>query len=278
MYHQASPGYSVRTMLSLYSDDPPPNPNMPSRSPFMFKDGSGPAKLDMKRYLTTTLGGKVPDVILLNVGDNDTFGLNPAEVASAPEKQFVIDINTFLNHLREIAPNAIIGAAMPNSYNYSEQSFIHNYGAAYPRWRLIQNRQRYIELMHDVVKSRKDVQIIASNFVVDSIEGMPYNSGTHFNNAGARQFAGSVYAWLKVQLASKPLAATGVAAVAPAVPVAATPVTPPVAASTAPVAAAPAPTAAAVPPVAAATPAPPPPASPPEKKKEGFFSRIFGGK
>ncbi|UGY22037.1 SGNH/GDSL hydrolase family protein [Bradyrhizobium septentrionale] len=215
MYHQASPGYSVQTMLTLYSDEPPANPNMPSKSPFIFKDGNGPPHLDMRRYLKEALHDKVPDIVLLNIGDNDTFNLDPDADNSAVERQFIANMNEFLNHLREIAPKAIFGAVMPNSYNYSERSFIVNYGPTYTRWRQLRNRHRYIELMAEVAKSRSDLQIIPSNLVVDGIDGMPYNSGTHFNNRGARQFAGASYAWLKAQFPQRG-AATTAAAPAPA--------------------------------------------------------------
>jgi lysophospholipase L1-like esterase len=203
MFHQASPGYSVSTLLSLYSDQPPANPNMPTKSPFLFKNGKEPPKIDMKRYLESVLKGKAPHIVILNIGDNDTFHLDPAERDSATEKQFVANMNALINHLREIAPKAIIGAMMPNTYNDSEKSFIQNYGPKHTRWLAIQNRQRYIELMYDIAKSRGDMEIIASNFAVDGIDGMPYNSGTHFNNLGANQFAVSAYSWLKAKFAAQ---------------------------------------------------------------------------
>jgi lysophospholipase L1-like esterase len=158
----------------------------------------------MKRYLAETLKGMPPHIVLLNVGDNDTFGLVPEEKDSAVEKEFIVHMNTFLDHLREIAPKATFGVMLPNTYNYTERSFLHNYGPNFTRWRQLQNRQRYIEIMADISKKRGDLVIIPSNLVVDGIDGMPYNSGTHFNNLGARQFAGAAFAWLKVQF-TKPI-------------------------------------------------------------------------
>lgn len=203
LYHQASPGYSVATMLNLYTDEAPANPNMPARSPFIFKEGSAAPKRDMKRYFNETLKAKSPHFVLLNIGDNDTFGLNQSAGDAEIEKSFVANMNTFLDELREIAPDAVFGAVMPNTYNYSDRSFLVNYGPDFPRWRMLQNRQRYIELMADIAKARGDLVIVPSNFSVDSVDDMPYNSGTHFNNQGARHFAGSVYAWLKGQFALK---------------------------------------------------------------------------
>lgn len=203
MYHQASPGYSIDTMLNLYTEEPPANPNMPAKSPFIFKDASGKPTLNMQRYLAETLKGKVPDIVLINTGDNDTFGWDPAKSDPAAEKKFVDNMNRFLNELRSIAPNAIFGAIMPNTYNYSDRSFLQNYGPNFPRFKQLQNRQRYIELMSDIVKARGDMSIVPSNFSVDSIDGMPYNSGTHFNLLGAQQFATSVYGWIKGQFVLK---------------------------------------------------------------------------
>ncbi|MGE0383650.1 MAG: SGNH/GDSL hydrolase family protein [Gammaproteobacteria bacterium] len=201
MYHEGSPGYSVQTLLTLYSDQPSPNPNMPPQSPFLFKDANGHPKMDMQRYVKERLNGNVPDYIVLNVGDNDTFGMNPDEKNSAVERDFVKNMNAFLDHLHRMAPRAVIGAMLPNTYNYSERAFTFNYGPAYPRWKQMQNRQRYIELMSRIASSRAYMNLIPSNFVVDGVDGMPYNSGTHFNNVGARQFAGAAFAWLNFHLA-----------------------------------------------------------------------------
>jgi lysophospholipase L1-like esterase len=203
LYHQASPGYSVATILNLYTDEAPANPNMPSKSPFIFKDGTGAPKRDIKRYFNETLKSKSPHFVLLNIGDNDTFGLNQSAADAEIEKSFLANMNTLLDELREIAPDAVFGAVMPNTYNYSDRAFLVNYGPDYPRWRMLQNRQRYIELMAEIAKARGDLVIVPSNFSVDSIDDMPYNSGTHFNNQGARHFAGSIYAWLKAQFALK---------------------------------------------------------------------------
>jgi hypothetical protein len=203
MYHQASPGYSVSTVLNLYTEEPPANPNMPAKSPFIFKDAAGKPTFNIKRYFAETLSSKSPHFVLLNIGDNDTFGYDPEKPDPAQEKLFVDNMNRFLNELREIAPNATFGAIMPNSYNYSDRSFLHNYGPNFPRFKQLQNRQRYIEMMSDIAKARGDLSIIPSNFSVDSIDGMPYNSGTHFNTFGAQQFSGSIYAWLKGQFALK---------------------------------------------------------------------------
>ena len=46
----------------------------------------------------------------------------------------------------------------------------------------------YVKL-HEIADARSDLQIVPSHFSVDSVDGMPYNSGTHFNMLGARQFA-----------------------------------------------------------------------------------------
>ena len=224
MHHQASPGYSVKTMLQLYTEEPPAHPNMPAKSPFIFKNADGKPTFDIKRYFAETLNSKSPHFVLLNIGDNDTFALDPNLKDSPVEKEFVADMNIFLDELREIAPDAVFGAVMPNTYNYSDRSFLFNYGKAYPRWQSMQNRQRYIELMIGIAASRGDLSIIPSNFGVDSVDGMPHNSGTHFNNIGARQFASSIYAWLKAQFALKGgQAQRSEGAVAAATPAAAAP-------------------------------------------------------
>ena len=157
----------------------------------------------MQRYLAEKLHGKVPDYIILNVGDNDTFGMNPDEKDSQTEKDFIKNMNTLLDHLHAMAPRAVMGAMLPNTYNFSDHSFLINYGPTAPRWKQMRNRQRYIELMTGIAASRTDLTLIPSNFVVDGIDGMPYNSGTHFNNIGARQFAGAAYAWLKMQFSAE---------------------------------------------------------------------------
>jgi lysophospholipase L1-like esterase len=222
IWHQASPGYSFETVLRLYTDVPPANPNMPAKSPFMFKDGNNPAKLDMRRYLDETLGSQPPHIILLNIGDNDTFNYDPDKPDATLEDKFRRDANQFLDALRLIAPKATIGAIMPNTYNYSDRSFLHNYGPKFSRWRQVRNRQRYIELMTEIAEKRGDLKIVPSNFSVDSVDGMPHNSGTHFNMLGARQFAGSVYAWLKAEFAVRGGTVVGIASAAPKVPALAT--------------------------------------------------------
>jgi len=218
LVHQASPGYSLSTLLNLYSEDPPANPNMPTKSPFIFKDADGKPKFDMQRYFVETLHGKAPDFILLNVGDNDTWTLDPAAKDSAIEKDFVANLNKFVDQLRTIAPKATIGMIMPNTYNFSDNAFLANYGANTPRLRQMQIRQRFIQMATAVAKSRGDLKIVPSNFSVDSVDGMPFNSATHFNNVGARQFAGSIYAWLKAQFAEHGGKSEAVTAVAPTTP------------------------------------------------------------
>jgi hypothetical protein len=240
MYHQASPGYSISSVLNLFTEEPPANPNMPAKSPFIFKDASGKPTFNMKRYFDETLKGKAPHFVLFNMGDNDTFNYDPEKPDPAQEKLFMDNANRFLNELRSVAPDAVIGAIMPNTYNYSDRSFLHNYGPNFPRFKQIQNRQRFIEMMSDIAKARGDVAIVPSNFSVDSIDGMPYNSGTHFNLLGAQQFATSVYAWVKGQFALKGGKEVGLRAAtvqaAAAAPVASAPVAAkPVATTPAPV-------------------------------------------
>jgi lysophospholipase L1-like esterase len=265
MFHQASPGYSAATVLNLYTEEPPANPNMPAKSPFMFKDAGSQPALDFNRYFTETLKGAPPHIIMLNIGDNDTFNFNPDVRDGPDEKLFVSNMNRLLTELRQIAPDATIGAIMPNTYNHSDRSFLVNYGPTFPRWRLLQNRQRYIELMSEIADARGDVLIVPSNFSVDSVDGMPYNSGTHFNAIGARQFATSVYAWMKGQFAAKGGTAVAVAAQAVAtVPV----VTAPVPAVTAPAAV---PTPAPSPAVVPATPVVQPTVAP--VSKPGWWER-----
>ena len=62
--------------------------------------------------------------------------------------------------------------------------------------------------MTSIAKTRGDIEIVPSNLVVDGMDGMPQNSGTHFNHYGARQFAGASYAWLKAKFAAAEQAAS----------------------------------------------------------------------
>jgi lysophospholipase L1-like esterase len=268
MYHQASPGYSISSVLNLFTDEPPANPNMPAKSPFIFKDAAGKPTFNMKRYFAETLKSKPPHFVLMNMGDNDTFGFDPEKPDPAQEKAFTDNVNRFLNELREIAPDATFGAIMPNTYNYSDRSFLHNYGPNFPRFKLLQNRQRYIELMSDIAKARGDIAIVPSNFSVDSVDGMPYNSGTHFNLLGAQQFATSVYAWIKGQFALKGGREVGLPPVVQSALV-------PAPAATAPAVAAPvapAPAAAAAPTPAATAVAP---AAQPVAERPNWFRRFL---
>jgi len=189
---EAGGGYSVWNLLNMsvnHYDE-----RWPSDSPFLYQKSDGKFSLDIDKYRSEAFVSQAPDVIVLNVGENDLWFADL-------ENQTVIDdirknIKTLIEWMRELSPDGLIIYALTNNYNLSDRAWEHNYQGQADRLDQLRRRVIFREMIIEITNEFDGVVTAPTDFYVDPIEGLPVKSGTHLNDTGAKQFADGVFGTL----------------------------------------------------------------------------------
>ncbi|MBS0208981.1 MAG: SGNH/GDSL hydrolase family protein [Planctomycetes bacterium] len=173
-------------------------------SPFVFAV-DGKAQLDVPRYVRDSCAGKQPDFITVLLGINDCFGAKPDDPANIDAKidSMFASAKELLASLREAAPKAKIGLCLTTPPNARESGFDANYKGKYHRWgwKRIQHRVVERQLTEFAGREREGLYIVPTELNLDPVAGYPVDNGVHPNVAGYQQIGGTIYAWLKAELA-----------------------------------------------------------------------------
>jgi lysophospholipase L1-like esterase len=208
--HEGIPGWAWSLFANFY-DLKLAKDYHRERSPFIFLEPDGSKRLDIARYFREKSEGQPADVVVFQLGINDTFTANPDDPVSLDQSITAMlgNINLLLEAFKVAHPTIALGITLPMSFTNSEQTFQFSYSKLikdYPRWRhrRIQHRvvQRLIE--HYKNRERDGIFLIPTYTNFDVIDGYPIDNAGHPAELGHHQFAASVYSWLKWWMASKP--------------------------------------------------------------------------
>ncbi|HEY5315476.1 MAG TPA: hypothetical protein VIK18_23295, partial [Pirellulales bacterium] len=89
--------------------------------------------------------------------------------------------------------------------NTREAAFVANYKNKYHRWgwKRIQHRLVERELSHFGGRQKEGIFVIPTELGLDPVGGYPENNAVHPAEAGYRQIAATIYAWIKWRLAAR---------------------------------------------------------------------------
>jgi lysophospholipase L1-like esterase len=170
-------------------------------SPFVFMSADGKPRVDLARYFRECLGGKIPDIVVFEMGMNDVFCLQPDDAATTRRAMAEVadHADALIEEFRRAAPDAILGVMMPPQFSTSQVIFPVAYAAEFSRWRNRRLNHAWLSTMQDRFGDGRDahVSLIPTYASIDAIDGYAANDPGHPNEYGARQYAVSVYAWMK---------------------------------------------------------------------------------
>ena len=171
------------------------------RSPFVFPTGNGKGAIDVARYFQEQCGGRPPDIVVFALGMNDIFCLRPDQ--TDPMRKAMDEVadqaSELVANFRKAAPGATLGILMPPQFSTSQPIFRVHYAAEFSRWRNRQLNHAWLEKLTQRFQSGDDalVSLIPTYASFDAIDGYQANDPGHPNELGSRQYAVSVYAWMK---------------------------------------------------------------------------------
>jgi lysophospholipase L1-like esterase len=208
--HEAYGGWTWQRFLTHYEPGSAKTMHL-DRSPFVFASSDGRPALDVARYCRDQLGGKVPDVVVFEMGMNDVFCLRPDQPEAMRREMGAIAEHAarLLAAFHEAAPAAKLGILMPPQFSTSPAIYPVMYAAEFSRWRIRQLNHAWLETLHDRFRATADhatganatgenaITLIPTYVSFDALDGYAANDPGHPNAIGARQYAASVHAWMK---------------------------------------------------------------------------------
>lgn len=171
--------------------------------------GGGGPTIDLDQYLTSSCGGHRPDYVVLLLGINDCFHVDPDNPAAIDARISAVftHADRLVAAFRKSVPKAELGIGLTTPPNSRESGFEANYQGKYHRWgwKRIQHRLVQRELEHFGGREAERIHIVPTELNLDPVDGFPVDNGVHPNNVGYQQIGASVFAWIKSRLeASQP--------------------------------------------------------------------------
>lgn len=194
-----------------------------ARSPFLAKK-DGKVVFDMQGYFKRLNDGKAPDIITFQLGVNDVFSANDANVDKKID-DILSNMDKLVSEMRKAAPNAVLGVGLPTAGCFTQDGFGRNYAARHSRWQYKKNQHRLVErMMQKIAKSNPyNVQLVPVYLNLDCENNFPIaqefinagntrkiarlNNGVHPSADGYRQIGNTFYCWMKSVLAAQDKAA-----------------------------------------------------------------------
>ena len=197
VFHEGYGGWTWERFYNHYKPEETHIYNAP-RSPFVFLSESGP-ELDIKRYFLEQNIEFGPDVIIFQLGINDTFMFKPDD-----PKSMEIGLNTVINNARKLitsfhkaAPKSKIFVQTPPYFTKNAFVFDKKYGKAYGG---VERHQRIvaalIKKILEELSNLPKVTIIPTHLMLDRIDGYDLIDPGHPNDKGSMEQAWMIIASL----------------------------------------------------------------------------------
>jgi len=189
-------------------------------SPFIYKDGDAPPKLDFARYCREFNGGQGPDFVTILLGCNDTFSATDDTLEERIDTMFRY-YDTLLQMVHSVRKDTQTGALLLVPPAASQDAFGANYRSGQTRWQYQRNQHRVVERMIERYgnRERENVFLVPAFVNLDCVRNYPQkteaanartaekvirlNNGVHPAAEGYRQIGDSIFCWLKSRLAAE---------------------------------------------------------------------------
>ena len=210
--HEQYGGWTFNRFLKGFNFDP--KIFHTEQSPFVFapKSQNENPEFNVSRYFLERAGGEIPDIIHIQLGINDSFLLNPddlAEMDSAIDK-ILRNSDNLIAGLRRAAPDAIISLGTVIPGNGLNRAYVESY-PEYPhlhsewRWRQVQNRMTRRMSKYYANRESEKLYILPTHLFLDTFDGyypLPFvatktdyflSNAVHPNEYGDKQVAAPIY-------------------------------------------------------------------------------------
>ena len=218
--HEGYGGWTAHRFATHYTGTARTGNYKERGSPFLYKDGEAKPKLDFARYCNELNDGKLPDVVTILLGCNDTFSSDDETIESRVDTMF-LHYDTLVNMIHGARPDTKIGALLLVPPAATQDAFGTNYRCGQTRWQYKRNQQRVVERMleHFGEREPEHLYLVPANVNLDCVNNYPQRTaplnarteakgsrlanGVHPASPGYRQIGDSVYCWLKACLAEQ---------------------------------------------------------------------------
>ena len=218
--HEGYGGWTAQRFATHYTGVARTGDYKKRGSPFLYKDGDAAPVLDLPRYCAELNGGKLPDVVTMLLGCNDTFSSDDGTIEGRIDTMFQ-HYETLVSMIHGARPDTKIGALLLVPPAATQDAFGTNYRCGQTRWQYKRNQQRVVERMLERFGGREseNLYLVPANVNLDCVNNYPQRTaplnartdvkgprlanGVHPGSSGYRQIGDSVYCWLKAVLADQ---------------------------------------------------------------------------
>ncbi len=204
VFHEGYGGWTWAAFLTRWNPQaaaPAAGPVKRATSPFLFADGDSDPVLDLPRYFRENCDGQPPDVVTFLLGINDCFSVKPddPEAIDARITEVLGNADRLLSEFHRAAPRAALAVGLTTPPNARESGFEANYKGRYHRWGWKRIQHRLVQRMigHFADREEENIHLVATELVVDPIDGYPENNGVHPNATGYAQVGAAFFSWIK---------------------------------------------------------------------------------
>ncbi|MCB1227948.1 MAG: SGNH/GDSL hydrolase family protein [Verrucomicrobiales bacterium] len=202
--HEGYGGWTWAAFLTRWNPQaaaPAAGPVKRATSPFLFAREGEPPVFDLPRYFRESCDDQPPDVVTFLLGINDCFSANPDDPKAIDTKidGVLAQADQLLAAFHAAAPQATLAVGLTTAPNARESGFEANYKGRYHRWGWKRIQHRLVQRMIDHLANRESegIHLVATELVVDPVEGYPENNGVHPNAHGYAQIGTAFYSWIK---------------------------------------------------------------------------------
>ena len=204
VFHEGYGGWTWAAFLTRWNPEaaaPVAGPVKRATSPFLFAADDEEPVFDLSSYLRETCDNQPPDVVTFLLGINDCFSAKPddPEAIDARITEVLANADRLVSEFRRAAPLAALAIGLTTPPNARESGFEANYKGRYHRWGWKRIQHRLVQRMigHFANRETENIHLIATELVVDPIDGYPENNGVHPNSTGYAQIGAAFCSWIK---------------------------------------------------------------------------------
>ena len=217
--HEGYGGWTAQRFTTHYTGTARQGHHSKRGSPFLYVDAKGNKRLDFSRYCQEFNAGKPPHVVAIFLGCNDTFAATDETIEPVTNTMFK-HYDALVAAVHGYSKDTWIAAMLPAPPAATQDAFGANYRCGQTRWQYKRNQHRLMERMLERYANREKehLYVVPIHVNLDCSHNYPsgpqpwnaradiqtdrLSNGVHPAASGYRQIGDSLYAWLKVQLAS----------------------------------------------------------------------------
>lgn len=161
----------------------------------LVRFGNGKKTVDVQAWLDNINGGKAPDFILIQLGNNGICSMT-GDIDGRVRGGQLKDAAELLARLREKCPDAVYGFVSPFPGSDKEEDFARNYKGAITRDGARKSLSRFRELLRMWVESKNDPKVRFIDLWDKVDPARDYENALHFNSRGAEHVGDALFDWL----------------------------------------------------------------------------------